>query len=49
MRTTSTASRSDLALDVRFTHANVSAAGIASEDCTGDECTGTDDSAGVTC
>jgi hypothetical protein len=40
---------SDLDLDVRFTRANVTAARVDSEDCTGDGCGGTDDSAGVTC
>ncbi|MGP3959735.1 hypothetical protein ACTWPT_27360 [Nonomuraea sp. 3N208] len=39
----------DLDLDVQFTGASVTAAAVASEDCTGDGCGGTDDSAGVTC
>ncbi|WP_256447215.1 hypothetical protein [Acrocarpospora catenulata] len=40
---------SDLDLDVRFTRYSTPAARVASEDCTGDGCGGTEDSAGVTC
>jgi hypothetical protein len=40
---------SALDLDVRFTGVTTSAARVDSEDCTGDGCGGTDDSAGTTC
>ncbi|MFD0772321.1 hypothetical protein ACFQZ2_00080 [Streptomonospora algeriensis] len=39
----------ELDLDVSFVESGLQAAGIASEDCTSDNCTGTKDSAGVTC
>jgi hypothetical protein len=38
-----------LDLDVAFTEVGVTVVGVASEDCTGDGCGGTDESAGVTC
>ncbi len=40
---------SELDLDVRFADVGLEVPGVASEDCTGDGCGGTDDSAGTTC
>lgn len=39
----------ELDLDVSFVESGFEVAGVASEDCTSDNCGGTDESAGVTC
>lgn len=49
MEPLTSATEDALDLDVSFVETGVHAPGVASEDCTSDNCGGTDESAGVTC